>query len=174
MSDLLVDVKKLTVDFGSGAKTVRAVAGVDLTLGKGETVALLGESGSGKSVTLRALMRLHPKSARIGGAIEVDGRDVPLTVGYHKVSVDIRDQIVLTRNLEWKLCQFFTAISQRKHGETLHPRWNAVIGSKGHCEVVIEDYTKKDGTPGKSAKIGKYLNPEEYAKTVAAATEEDI
>ena len=76
MSDLLVDVKKLTVDFGAGAKTVRAVAGVDLTLGKGETVALLGESGSGKSVTLRALMRLHPKSARIGGSVEVDGRDV--------------------------------------------------------------------------------------------------
>ena len=76
MSDLLVDVKKLTVDFGSGAKTVRAVAGVDLSLAKGETVALLGESGSGKSVTLRTLMRLHPKSARIGGSVEVDGRDV--------------------------------------------------------------------------------------------------
>jgi hypothetical protein len=86
---------------------------------------------------------------------------------------DIRDQIVLTRNLEWKLCQFFTAIGQRKKGETLHPRWNAVIGSKGFCEVVIEEYTKKDGTPGKSAKVGKYLDPEEYAKTVAAATEED-
>ena len=55
---------------------MRAVAGVDLTLGKGETVALLGESGSGKSVTLRALMRLHPKSAQIGGSVEVDGRDV--------------------------------------------------------------------------------------------------
>ncbi len=76
MSDLLVDVKKLTVDFGAGAKTMRAVAGVDLTLGKGETVALLGESGSGKSVTLRALMRLHPTSAKIGGSVEVDGRDV--------------------------------------------------------------------------------------------------
>lgn len=87
---------------------------------------------------------------------------------------DIRDKIVLTKNLEWKLCQFFTAIGQRKKGETLHPRWNAVIGSKGHCEVVIEEYTKKDGTPVKSAKIGKYLDPEEYAKTVAAETEEDI
>ena len=72
----IVDVRRLTVDFGAGAKTVRAVAGVDLSLAKGETVALLGESGSGKSVTLRALVRLHPKSARIGGSIAIDGHDV--------------------------------------------------------------------------------------------------
>ena len=39
-------------------------------------MALLGKSGSGKSVTLRALMRLHPKSARIDGSIVVDGHDV--------------------------------------------------------------------------------------------------
>jgi peptide/nickel transport system ATP-binding protein len=72
----IVAVKDLTVDFGTGAKAVRAVSGVDITLAKGETLALLGESGSGKSVTLRALLRLHPKSARIGGTVNVDGRDV--------------------------------------------------------------------------------------------------
>jgi peptide/nickel transport system ATP-binding protein len=74
--DMLVDVRQLTVDFGPVKKPVRAVAGADLTLKKGETVALLGESGSGKSVTLRTLLRLHPKSARIGGTVMVDGRDV--------------------------------------------------------------------------------------------------
>jgi peptide/nickel transport system ATP-binding protein len=76
MSASIVDVHDLTVDFGAGTKKVRAVAGVDLSLAKGETLALLGESGSGKSVTLRALVRLHPKSARIGGSVTVDGRDV--------------------------------------------------------------------------------------------------
>jgi len=59
--DEIVDVKGLTVDFLGGAKPLRAVAGVDLTLRRGETLALLGESGSGKSVTLRALMRLLPE-----------------------------------------------------------------------------------------------------------------
>jgi len=44
-SNTLVDVRNLTVDFGAGKKSVRAVAGVDLTLAKGETLALLGESG---------------------------------------------------------------------------------------------------------------------------------
>ena len=79
MSDpgALVDVKGLTVDFLGGAKPVRAVAGVDLTLARGEVLALLGESGSGKTVTLRALMRLLPgKRAQIGGTIRIDGRDV--------------------------------------------------------------------------------------------------
>lgn len=73
----LVRAEGLTVDFIGGPKPVRAVAGVDLTLRAGEVVALLGESGSGKSVTLRALMRLLPeRRSRIGGSIRVDGRDV--------------------------------------------------------------------------------------------------
>lgn len=75
-ADALVDARGITVDFAAGRKMVRAVAGVDLALAPGETLALLGESGSGKSVTLRALMRLLPASAKIGGAISVDGRDV--------------------------------------------------------------------------------------------------
>jgi peptide/nickel transport system ATP-binding protein len=77
MSAEIVDVEGLTVDFLGGAKPLRAVAGVDLTLRRGETLALLGESGSGKSVTLRALMRLLPeRRAIIGGRLKVDGQDV--------------------------------------------------------------------------------------------------
>jgi peptide/nickel transport system ATP-binding protein len=83
MSDApIVEVEGLTVDFFGGAsrtssKPVRAVADVDLTLRPGEVLALLGESGSGKSVTLRALMRLLPeRRAVIGGRITVDGHDV--------------------------------------------------------------------------------------------------
>jgi len=72
----IVAARNLTVDFAAGRGSLRAVCGVDLSLKPGETVALLGESGSGKSVTLRALMRLHPNSAKIGGAITVDGQDV--------------------------------------------------------------------------------------------------
>jgi peptide/nickel transport system ATP-binding protein len=78
MSDApIVGVDGLTVDFLGGVKPVRAVADVSLTLHPGEVLALLGESGSGKSVTLRALMRLLPeRRAVIGGRITVDGHDV--------------------------------------------------------------------------------------------------
>jgi len=73
----IVDVQGLTVDFVGDAKPLRAVAGIDLTLLPGEVLALLGESGSGKSVTLRALMRLLPeRRAVIGGRITVDGQAV--------------------------------------------------------------------------------------------------
>jgi peptide/nickel transport system ATP-binding protein len=73
----IVKADGLTVEFIGGDKPVRAVAGVDLMLHPGEALALLGESGSGKSVTLRALMRLLPeRRAVIGGKVVVDGEDV--------------------------------------------------------------------------------------------------
>jgi len=72
----LVRVRGLEVAFVSRDATVQAVNGVDFDLAKGEVLTILGESGSGKSVTMRALMRLLPKRARLKGEIEVDGRDI--------------------------------------------------------------------------------------------------
>lgn len=72
-----VEIAGLEVTFTAGARPVRAVRGVNLQVDRGETVALLGESGSGKSVTLRALLRLNPeRKSRIGGSIRVAGQDV--------------------------------------------------------------------------------------------------
>ena len=72
----LVRARDLSVRFVNRDTTVHAVNGVDLDLAQGEVLCLLGESGSGKSVTLRALMKLLPKQAKVGGTIEVAGRDV--------------------------------------------------------------------------------------------------
>ena len=73
----ILDIKGLTVTFTGGPKPVRAVDGVDLALQRGETVALLGESGSGKSVTLRSVLRLHnARKTRTEGSIRADGIDV--------------------------------------------------------------------------------------------------
>jgi peptide/nickel transport system ATP-binding protein len=77
MSEPIVRIEDLTVTFTGGAKPVRAVAGVDLTLNRGETLALIGESGSGKSVTLRQIMRLNPeRKSKATGTLSVAGRDV--------------------------------------------------------------------------------------------------
>lgn len=73
----LVEVSQLKVRFTRGARPVDAVNGVDLRLARGEVVALIGESGSGKSVTLRSLLRLHPpRHTAMTGSIRVDGTDV--------------------------------------------------------------------------------------------------
>jgi peptide/nickel transport system ATP-binding protein len=72
-----VDIRNLTVTFTGGRKPVQAVGGVDLAVQRGEVVALIGESGSGKSVTLRSLLRLHnPRRTQIGGQMFVGGQDV--------------------------------------------------------------------------------------------------
>ncbi len=73
----MVDVSGLNVGFKNAKGLVRAVNGVDLQLKRGEVLALLGESGSGKSVTLRALIRLNPEHKSIvSGRIVVAGTDV--------------------------------------------------------------------------------------------------
>jgi len=72
----LVEIDRLNIRF-TGERTVHAVNDLSLSLGDGEVLGLLGESGSGKSVTLRALMRLLPKKrAQITGTVRVMGRDV--------------------------------------------------------------------------------------------------
>ena len=72
----LVEIRDLNIRF-TGERTVHAVNDISLSLGEGEVLGLLGESGSGKSVTLRALMRLLPKKrTQISGTVKVLGRDV--------------------------------------------------------------------------------------------------
>ena len=73
----VVRVRDLRVQFTGGARPVHAVNGIDFDLARGEVLGVLGESGSGKSVTLRALLRILPaRRAKIEGRIEVAGRDV--------------------------------------------------------------------------------------------------
>jgi peptide/nickel transport system ATP-binding protein len=76
MSKPLVSVRDLTVEF-VGNRRAHALDKISFDLQPGEVLGLLGESGSGKSVTLRTLLRLHPqRTTRISGSMEVDGTDV--------------------------------------------------------------------------------------------------
>ena len=60
MSDYILEVQDLTVDFKGEERTVRAVNGISFTLERGQTIGIVGESGSGKSVTSLAVMGLVP------------------------------------------------------------------------------------------------------------------
>lgn len=60
VGETLLEVDSLNVEFVTGTRVVRAVSGVSLSLRAGETLALIGESGSGKTVTALALMGIVP------------------------------------------------------------------------------------------------------------------
>ena len=69
----LLEVKDLRVRFTQNGRTVRAVDGVNYSLWPGRTLAIIGESGSGKTVSSRAIMGLLPDTARISGSARFEG-----------------------------------------------------------------------------------------------------
>ncbi|HSS82169.1 MAG TPA: ATP-binding cassette domain-containing protein, partial [Reyranella sp.] len=74
----LLEVKDLSVTFGTGDNAVRAVRGVSFSIERGETLALVGESGSGKSVTALSVLQLlpYPNASHPTGSIKFQGREL--------------------------------------------------------------------------------------------------
>jgi len=78
MSDALLQVRGLTASFERDGVTSQVVNGIDFDIAPGEAVGFVGESGCGKSVTARAILRLATEgsSVRWGGRILFRGRDL--------------------------------------------------------------------------------------------------
>ena len=76
--DLILQVKDLRTYFYTRAGVVTAVDGIDFDLHQGETLGIVGESGCGKSMTARSLLRLVPKPAGriVSGQIILEGEDL--------------------------------------------------------------------------------------------------
>ena len=73
----LLKIENLSVDIHSPAGIVRAVRDVSFELYPGEVLAIVGESGCGKSMLCKSIMKLLPKSAKIqGGRIIANGVDI--------------------------------------------------------------------------------------------------
>ncbi len=78
MEDRILNIKNLCFSFRTYAGEVQAVRGVDLTLNRGESLGIVGESGCGKSVTAKSIVRLNPSSNGYfkDGEITFDGKDI--------------------------------------------------------------------------------------------------
>lgn len=77
MENTLLNIDHLSVCLDTPSGTVQAVRDVSLTLHEGEVLALVGESGCGKSMLCRSIMKLLPQNARItSGSITVNGVDI--------------------------------------------------------------------------------------------------
>src|SRR3954466_1822364 len=77
-SDLVIEVKNLKTVFFTNSGLFKAVDDVSFTVRRGETLAIVGESGCGKSVTALSLLRLwpDPPGRIVGGSITLEGTDL--------------------------------------------------------------------------------------------------
>jgi peptide/nickel transport system ATP-binding protein len=72
----LLSVEDVTVDLPTPRGNLRAVDHVDLTVGAGRTLGIVGESGCGKTMLSRAILQLLPKKAKLSGRVMFDGQDL--------------------------------------------------------------------------------------------------
>lgn len=85
MTQPLLEVRGLSISYGSGRSAWKAVNDIDITVPEGGSIGLIGESGSGKSTVARALLGLQPIAS---GEVRLDGKNV---VGRgNRVTSDVR------------------------------------------------------------------------------------
>ena len=72
----ILRVRDLRVDFSTTDGVVQAVRGVDFEVAAGEVLAIAGESGAGKSVSVMATMGLLPSNAKVSGSIRYRGQEL--------------------------------------------------------------------------------------------------
>ena len=72
----LLEIKGLEVEFDTPEGVVKAVNGLDLCIGEGETIGIVGESGAGKSQSMMAVMGLLEENGHARGKVEFKGRDL--------------------------------------------------------------------------------------------------
>jgi peptide/nickel transport system ATP-binding protein len=72
----LLEVSGLTVTFATDTERVSAVRGLDYRVAAGEVVALVGESGAGKSAGAMAVAGLLPEHAEVSGSVRLHGEEL--------------------------------------------------------------------------------------------------
>jgi peptide/nickel transport system ATP-binding protein len=78
MSEAILEIKDLWIIYKTDLETVHAVNGIDLHIGKGKTLGLVGETGAGKTTTALSILRLLPSNTGriLKGSIAFDGEDI--------------------------------------------------------------------------------------------------
>ena len=83
-----------------------------------------------------------------------------LSVSGPEASGEVQTSLFLHSKFEWKLCQFFTAIGQRRPGEAMRMNWGAVPGASGMCRVGVRKWTGNDGKEREGNEINEFYDPE--------------
>ena len=152
MADHLLEVRGLSVEFHTSAGTVRAVQDVSWHLDRGETLAILGESGSGKSVSAEAIMDLIdcPPGRITAGEVLYDGRDLLAmpreerrAVNGRRIAMIFQDPLSHLNpvySVGWQIAETLTA-----HGV-----------SRGEARAHALDLLRRVGIEDREARMGAY------------------
>ena len=99
--------------------------------------------------------------ARHGGSEKIPACNkaiLTIAVFNGEASGEVQASLFLHSRFEWKLCQFFVAIGQRRHGEAMRMNWGAVPGSGGVCHVGVRKWTGSDGKERESNEITEFYD----------------
>jgi len=149
----LLSIEDLHTRFETRRGTVLAVDGLSLTVDKGEVVAVVGESGCGKSVAMRSILRLLPETTvRYGpGRILLDGRDL-LTLDQHEMEeVRGRDIAIVFQDPMASLNPVLTI--GRQIGEAIARHKG---GSRAQIRERTVDLLRQVGIPSPESRLAAY------------------
>ena len=148
----MLTVESLTTEIDSDSGLVRAVDALSLSIARGETFALVGESGCGKSMTALSILRLLPDAGRVSvGAVNVEGRDIlqlpemqMRDVRGHRISIIFQEPST-SLNPVMTVGRQITEVIERH---------TPLRGAKAQAKAI--DWLKRVGIPEPERRVGDY------------------
>ncbi len=149
----LLDVSDLRITFPTSAGTSRPVDGVNFSMARGELLALVGESGCGKSLTALALLRLVPAPGTIaaGSALRLDGTDLLALEGEALRAIRGRRIAMIFQDPMTSLNPVFTVADQISESLRAHRRMSGADARARALELLQEV-----GIPDPEARLDQY------------------
>jgi oligopeptide/dipeptide ABC transporter ATP-binding protein len=153
MTQPLLEIKDLNVAFDTDRGQIRPVRDVSLAIHPGQTVAVVGESGCGKSVTAMSILRLipQPPGKVLGGQIMLEGRDLLKLPEHEMRRVRGKDIAMIFQEPMTSLNPVYTIGDQIAEAVVLHQRV-----SKREAIGIAEQSLRDVGIADPGRRIGEY------------------
>lgn len=153
MMSPLVSIQGLHVSFDTVRGRLHALRGVDLTLAKGETLALIGESGSGKSVTAEVLLGIidMPPGRVDSGSILYDGRELLLMRSALRRRIQGNEIAMVFQDATAALNPVYTVGWQIAEQFKVHRDWSMARGREKAIELLA-----RVGIPNPEERVDQY------------------
>ncbi len=150
--EIILNAEHLTVSFTTKRGTAKAVNDVSFTLRKGEILGLVGESGCGKSVTSKSILRILPEEiAKVSGKVEYRGTDI-LSLPVKELEKYRGNQIsMIFQEPMVSLDPLFTIGNQLREVLLIHEKI-----SKEEADKKVLDMLKEVGIPSPEIRVKQY------------------